>query len=182
MRHYIIIFLFSLVLSLPLLYPDHAESAISEPLPIEEQRAHDFFSYLVKLGVIDIETKIECDQGRIIPATTAYAHQACKSILRVDYNCGNTKESYTAETRIDWHYISKMQLSGYSRNGEEIEISGNITVLHAKTKHTKTNKAYKGTNTRQAKLTFDSSITAKRAFNAFTLLKNKCDTSANYPF
>ena len=173
------------VLALPLFTPAYAKDKAVKTPPVsqaEPQQAHDFFAYLVKLGIIDINTKTKCHNGEIIPDTTAYMQEPCASTLRVSYSCNEGKENYTAETKIDWRYVSEIELSGYNHDGEEIEISGNITTSHTKGIVSENGKANKGKPTRKTKLTFDSPATAKRALNAFTLLKNTCDTSADYPF
>ena len=173
------------VLTLPVFTPAYAKNKTEKSSPISQadpQQAHDFFAYLVKLGIIDIDTKMECHNGEVIPDSMAYMQEACASVLRVSYSCNDGKEKYTAETRIDWRYVSEIELSGYNHDGEEIEISGNITTSHTKGMISESGRANKGKPTRKTKLSFDSSATAKRALNAFTLLKNKCDTSADYPF
>lgn len=173
------------VLTLTVSTPAYAKDKTEKSPPIPEaepQQAHDFFAYLVRLGIIDINTKTECHNGEVIPDTTTYMHEACTSSIRVSYSCKDGKEKYTAETKIDWGYVSEIELSGYSHNGKEIEISGNITTSHTKGIVSESGKTNKGKPTRKTKLTFDSPATAKRALNAFTLLKNKCDTSADYPF
>lgn len=163
----------------------YAKDNTAKILPVPQansQQAHDFFTYLMKLGIIDTNIKTKCDNGEIIPGTTAYMQEPCASRLHVNYSCKDGKETYTAETKIDWHYVSKIELSGYNHNGEEIEISGNITTSHTKGIVAKNSKTKKGKRARKTKLTFDSPVTAKRALNALTLLKNKCDTSADHPF
>ena len=173
------------VLALPLFTPAYAKDKATKTPPssqAEPQQAHEFFAYLVKLGIIDIDTKMKCHNGEVIPDTTAYMQEPCTSVVRAGYSCNEGKEKYTAETRIDWRYVSEIALSGYNHDGEEIEISGNITTSHTKGILAEKAKANQGKPTRKAKLNFDSSATAKRALNAFTLLKNKCDTSADYPF
>ena len=102
--------------------------------------------------------------------------------MRVSYSCKDGKEKYTAETRIDWRYISEIELSGYNKDGEEIEISGNIATSHTKGILAQKAKANQAKPSRKTKLNFDSPATARRALNAFTLLKKKCDTSTDYPF
>lgn len=173
------------ILALPVFTPAYAKDKTEKSPPISQadpQQAHNFFAYLVKLGIIDIDTKMKCHNGEVIPDSTAYMQEACASVLRVSYSCNDGKENYTAETRIDWRYVSEIELSGYNHDGEEIEISGNITTSHTKGILAEKSKANQGKPTRKAKLNFDSPATAKRALNAFTLLKNKCDTSADYPF
>jgi hypothetical protein len=175
------------IIILPILTPAHAKDKPVKtppvPLAAEPRQAHEFFAYLMKLNVVDITTEKKCYDGKIIPHATAYIKEPCASILRVSYSCNDGgKETHTTEMKIDWRYVSEIELSGYSHDGEEIKISGNITTSHTEGIASESGKANKGKLTRKAKLTFDSPATAKRALNAFTLLKKNCDTSADYPF
>lgn len=149
---------------------------------IEPQKAHDFIAYLVKIGVIDINPQNECYSVETAPETAVYEHEKCISILRVNYNCNDSKLVLISETRIDWRYISEIELSGYNHDGKEIKISGNITTSKTKGLALPEKQVVQAIPARQSKLIFDSPVTARRALNAFKLLRKTCDTSADYPF
>ena len=63
------------VLALPLFTPTYAKDKATKTPPsfqADPQQAHDFFAYLVKLGIIDMDAKNKCHNGEVIPDTTSY--------------------------------------------------------------------------------------------------------------
>ncbi len=178
MRYYLTLFICGL-LFITSSHPGAAEESEKSDIPSQE-KAHAFFSYLIERQVIAVSLDTKCRTSSNPHRVTEYIQQPCKSVFRSAYECSDGQKR-TMDTEIDWSYISEMKQSGYDQEGDEITLLGNINTFDAQ-KKVEEKKAKDDISTRSARITFDSSATAKRALKAFELFKNKCDTSAAYPF
>lgn len=153
-------------------------------IPDKAQEAHDFLAYLVKSEVIALDVKPKCSNWNSEPKITQYIQESCSSVFRVTYVCDNGMEKHIADTRVDWRYVSEITQAqgGYDKDGKDITLSGKIATTYSEDGEGESANMGKAKSTQQAKISFDSSKTAKRALNAFAQLKSECDTSAEYSF
>lgn len=178
MSHFRAIIVFILLLLSSSQY-SYAEKKVPSKASTQMEQAHEFISYLVKLGVIEIDVKKTCYNSESEPKTTTYTKESCASTFITSYKCEQDKNPHITKTKIDWYYVSEMAQSGYGDESKGINILGRVTAAYSDGKSTKPGKAE---STKQTKITFDSATTKNRALKAFTLLKEQCDTSKNFPF